>query len=149
MNSILLILGSAAFIATLAAFMFHRRMSSRRQASGELLPKPATEEKWIQQHRARVAKFPLAIQAAHKHCTNHRTEVLESALCGCFYCLKIFEPAKITDWVDTAEHEEGTTALCPYCGIDSVIGDKSGIALTPDFLREMNREWFQKTIKLE
>ncbi len=34
------------------------------------------------------------------------------------------------------------TAICPRCGIDSVIGDKSGFALTPTFLAEMKKAWF-------
>jgi acetone carboxylase gamma subunit len=36
----------------------------------------------------------------------------------------------------------GTTALCPYCGIDSVIGDKSGFPITKEFLEKMYQHWF-------
>jgi hypothetical protein len=49
----------------------------------------------------------------------------------------VFLPAEITDWID-----EGQTALCPRCGIDSVIGDRAGFELSPEFLSEMNRYWF-------
>jgi hypothetical protein len=34
------------------------------------------------------------------------------------------------------------TAMCPRCGIDSVIGSASGIDLTPEFLRKMHDFWF-------
>ena len=86
---------------------------------------------------------------AHEHSSNHRAELLASVKCGCFYCLAIFEPAKILDWVDAPEGQDhaeindvGQTALCPKCGIDSVIGDKSGYPLTIEFLREMHSHWF-------
>lgn len=40
--------------------------------------------------------------------------------CGCFYCCKIFSPNEIEDW---CEDEPDRTAICPYCWIDSVIGE--------------------------
>jgi hypothetical protein len=83
------------------------------------------------------------ILQAHKHCSNHRAEVLSSALCGCFYCLQIFLPTEILDWIDNLNHLEGTTALCPKCGIDSVLGDKSGYPITGEFLQQMEQYWFQ------
>lgn len=36
--------------------------------------------------------------------------------CGCYYCLRKFNPEDIREYID-----DGTTPLCPYCGIDSVI----------------------------
>ena len=75
---------------------------------------------------------------AHKHSSRHRAELEASEKCGCFYCLNIFAPSEIADWL-----EEGDgTALCPRCGIDSVIGSYSGYPITDSFLREMNRYWF-------
>ncbi|MFM8899969.1 MAG: cytoplasmic protein [Burkholderiales bacterium] len=86
---------------------------------------------------------------AHKHSSNHREEVLASGLCGCFYCLGMFAPAKITEWIDWPEEtpagdeqKAGTTALCPVFGIDSVIGDKAGYPIDETFLKSMNRHWF-------
>ena len=79
------------------------------------------------------------ILLAHKYSTNHRKELENSNLCGCFYCLEIFPPSEITTWID-----EGTTALCPYCSIDSVIGSASGHSITKVFLSDMCRYWFQK-----
>ena len=62
---------------------------------------------------------------------------MRSENCGCFYCGSIFEPSKITEWID-----EDTTALCPSCGIDSVIGSASKFPITPDFLKRMQSYWF-------
>lgn len=42
-------------------------------------------------------------------------EVLKD-LCGCYYCLSTFLYTEINCWIDNK-----MTALCPYCGIDSVI----------------------------
>jgi hypothetical protein len=35
---------------------------------------------------------------------------------ACYFCLKVFQVNKITEWVD-----RDLTALCPFCNIDSVI----------------------------
>jgi len=52
-------------------------------------------------------------------------------VCGCYYCCQTLEYSEIQEWID---HKQ--TALCPYCGIDSVIGAASGIEITLDFLKE-------------
>ena len=76
---------------------------------------------------------------AHVFCGHHR-EMLESdKKCGCFYCMKIFDPAEIEEWLNC---DRGDTAVCPYCGIDSVIGESSGYPITKEFLEKMNRYWF-------
>jgi len=81
------------------------------------------------------------ITAAHKHSSNHRDEITSSEQCGCFYCLSIFRPDEITDWVDEVDGI-GTTAMCPYCGIDSVIGTRAGFPITKEFLGAMKVRWF-------
>ena len=74
---------------------------------------------------------------AHSHSSQHRTELEESEVCGCFYCLEIYPPKEIQEWID-----DETTALCPHCGIDSVIGSKSGYPITVEFLQKMKNRWF-------
>lgn len=90
-----------------------------------------------------------ALEAAHKHSIRHRQEIEASAICGCFGCLAIFPPAEILDWTDYPddapegdENELGVTALCPKCGIDSVIGSASGFPITREFLDAMEVRWF-------
>jgi hypothetical protein len=81
--------------------------------------------------------------AAHEHCIYHREEILSSKVCGCFYCLSIFPPSEINNWIDIpADKNLGQTALCPRCEIDSVIGDKSGYPITKDFPKKMKEYWF-------
>ena len=86
--------------------------------------------------------FPDSIRNAHKHSSNHRAEIMESSICGCFYCVSLYPPEMIKHWVDEDSNGQGQTARCPRCGIDSVIGDKSGFAITVEFLTEMRAHWF-------
>jgi hypothetical protein len=74
---------------------------------------------------------------AHGHCLRNRPEIEASTLCGCFYCLATFPPLRIFQWID-----DGQTALCPYCPVDSVIGSASGFPITKEFLQQMHDHWF-------
>lgn len=76
-------------------------------------------------------------EQAHQASKNHRAGLEASQQCGCFYCLHIYPPSEIEEWVDG-----GQTALCPYCGIDSVIGDASGVPVSEDFLSQMRERYF-------
>jgi hypothetical protein len=87
-----------------------------------------------------------AITAAHKHCIRNQEEVLASDQCGCFYCLRIFEPKEIVEWLPEYK-TPGVTAFCPYCFIDSVIGSRSGYPITPEFLAAMQSRWFHAAAK--
>ena len=75
---------------------------------------------------------------AHEYSSNHREQLLHDKKCGCFYCLTIFSPQEITDWVE----DVSGTAICPYCSIDSIIGESSGFPITKDFLNKMKSHWF-------
>ena len=86
---------------------------------------------------ARKAAMPKEVSQAHLLSSHHRKAVLASTSSGCFYCLEIFEPAKINRWLEA----EGT-ALRPYCGIDSVLSDNVGILISREFLAQMNHHWF-------
>jgi len=99
------------------------------------------DRRFIAEHKRRVSKLPSDVRAAHDHCTDHRAEVLASRQCGCFYCGATFPPSEIKNWIDPIG-EEGKTALCAKCGIDSLIGDRSAFPITPEFLERMNRYWF-------
>lgn len=76
---------------------------------------------------------------AHKFCTNNREMLKNDSVCGCFYCLRIFSPDEITDWI----HDKSETARCPYCGIDSVLPKSAGYTLTKEFLKDMYDYWFR------
>ncbi len=79
------------------------------------------------------------ILAAHKNCTANCRILSESSRAGCFYCLQIFSPSDITEWIPDAGDP---TALCPHCGIDAVLPESDACPLTPAFLKEMQEYWF-------
>lgn len=76
---------------------------------------------------------------AHKLSINNKAILLESKRCGCFYCEKIFEPDKINEWVTDKLDD---TAVCPFCGIDSVIPETEEIKLDEELLKKMRDHWF-------
>jgi hypothetical protein len=78
------------------------------------------------------------LDAAHRRSTDHRNELERSEVCGCFYCLATFVAADVEEWID----DDGT-ALCPRCGVDSVLGSASGYpAGDRRFLEAMHARWF-------
>jgi hypothetical protein len=76
---------------------------------------------------------------AHKFSIRHKPALMGDEICGCFYCVRIFSPMEIVDWMDDGED---FTAYCPYCRIDSVIGKYSGFPIEKEFLQAMNLYWF-------
>lgn len=80
---------------------------------------------------------------AHEYSNNHKPELEKDSVCGCFHCLRIFKPSEIEDWIIADnECDRRGTAICPYCGVDSVIGESSGHPITEKFLSEMHSVWF-------
>jgi hypothetical protein len=79
------------------------------------------------------------LDAAHRHSSNHRAELERSDVCGCFCCRATFTAADIEEWLE----DEGGTALCPRCGVDSVVGSASGYPVGDrSFLDSMHDRWF-------
>ena len=77
------------------------------------------------------------LEKIYQHSKNNRAEILKSKTCGCFYCKKIFSPKEIKNWL-----KKENTALCPYCTIDTVVGDASGVEITSGLLEEMHKRYF-------
>ena len=78
------------------------------------------------------------IIAAHKFSINNKKELKKDKRCGCFYCLEIFDPVEIKEWIPDTKG----TAICPYCDVDSIIGEYSGFSITYEFLSKMKEYWF-------
>ena len=90
----------------------------------------------------------------------NRKIIERSQMAGCYFCMNIFPVAEIVDWacdgyknndidalMESGDGEDNpdveTTALCPKCGIDSVIGDDSKFPIQDeDFLKDMNHWGF-------
>ena len=78
------------------------------------------------------------LELSHKSSSSHKTEILTANLCGCFYCEQTFLPNEIEEWI---EENIGETAICPKCGIDSVLSSKFPIK-DKLFFKKMNKYWF-------
>ena len=78
-----------------------------------------------------------AVVLAHKQSAFHRESLQHDQVCGCFYCGKLFSSKKIEDWYD-----DDQTACCPYCMIDSVVGESCGFEITEEFILAMEDHWF-------
>jgi hypothetical protein len=92
------------------------------------------------QHSSLPMDYPIeTLKAAHRHCGRHRAEIERSEVCGCCYCRRTYPPTEIVRWIDRGEG----TALCPHCGIDSVIGSASPYPVSDAaFLAAMHARWF-------
>lgn len=62
------------------------------------------------EHQARKDAVDRLILDAHSRCIRNREALQRVDRCGCFYCLAIFDPQEIEEWI---EDEGGDTALCP------------------------------------
>lgn len=82
------------------------------------------------------------LQLAHDWCSGNVKAVLESQKCGCFQCLKIFDAREVVIDEYDKKNKIGT-ALCPYCGYDTVIPDVSGYPITKGFMKGMNEVWLR------
>lgn len=91
-------------------------------------------------HDSHSRKFidELQLKLAHDASFRDREQIERSNQCGCFSCCHIFPASEVTDYVSLDE----PTSICPYCHIDSVIGDASGYPITEEFMWKMNKRWF-------
>lgn len=90
-----------------------------------------------------MKKIDEDIIKAHSHCNYNRVEIERSETCGCFYCLRVYTPDKVDEWLGEISRDKNEqTALCPFCDIDSVVGSASGFPITPVFLQRMKAYWF-------
>ena len=73
------------------------------------------------------------LYALHHSTFRNEQQIKNSKVCGCFHCKTIFKPEDVTDWCDNDGRGDRT---------DSVLGDDSGVDITPDLLELMNLQFF-------
>ena len=76
----------------------------------------------------------------HNECIYNKDKIANSKDCGCFHCLKHFHVSEL-EYID---EDIGETAICPNCGIDSIIGSVSK-KVDDKLLEEMNIRYFGYT----
>lgn len=63
-----------------------------------------------------------------------------SLRCGCFHCGSSFVASEIIDWMP--EEDGADTALCPYCGCDTVVYETKDYPLSTALLSKLYLDWF-------
>jgi hypothetical protein len=84
------------------------------------------------------------LEALHRLTIHNRTKIESVDRCACFYCKKYFAPSEIEEWVDGAED----TAVCPFCGIDSVLPEEQAEPLEIGVIDAMHTYWFERSIRM-
>ncbi|MDO5396435.1 MAG: hypothetical protein Q4G33_00760 [bacterium] len=74
---------------------------------------------------------------ANEFSMKNKKQLEKSETCGCFGCVRVFKPSEVVEFLAGED-----TAVCPYCGTDSVLGDYSGFPVTEEFMQKMNDEMF-------
>lgn len=93
------------------------------------------------------------LREVHSKSTMNRHAIEASNQVGCFGCERIWDPLDfpIKEWIDDnpfssrlphAGENGNATALCPFCGIDSVIAKLSVGKITHYMLGKMEEFWF-------
>ena len=82
---------------------------------------------------------PQQIDEYLAHSVNNGTEILRSRQAGCFFCESLFSAKEIHDW---DSQSNSLTAVCPRCGMHSVIGDASGLPIDEEILHEVRKARF-------
>ena len=81
------------------------------------------------------------LKSFHQRSWRNEREVKASTRCGCFYCFGFFSPDMIDEWWDKGEDDGRDplplTAVCPYCGIDSVLPESPDYVLDTKFIEAM------------
>ena len=80
--------------------------------------------------------YKLFLKRIHDEASCHKNRL--DGILGCFHCLQMFTKASIKEWIDYEQ-----TALCPYCGIDSVISIEClDVESFKILLEIMEKYWF-------
>ena len=83
------------------------------------------------------------LEGAHEHSFQNRPEIEASETCFCFFCRESFSGKDVTYWIPD---DDGDTAVCPFCPVDSVIGSASGLPVDdPKFVAAMHNYWIERT----
>lgn len=79
----------------------------------------------------------MTLEDASEYSINNAAQIKQAQIAGCYYCKSIYSAVQISEYVD-----DGLTALCPKCGIDSVLPDTAPFDLTVETLARLKRIWF-------
>lgn len=79
----------------------------------------------------------LKFEKLHAYSSNNKELIEKSEYCHCFHCKKKFNSKEVDQYLEIEN-----TALCPHCGIDSVIPDCIDETIDNELIEGMNKYWF-------
>ncbi len=80
------------------------------------------------------------LQSYYSRIRSNDREILNSDTCSCVFCRQTYSARDISDWI---RNPDGTlNAVCPICGMDTVIGDRKQGRIDHDDLKEINLRFF-------
>ena len=115
---------------------------NKNSVEDEFIEQIEPQMKEIIEHLKKLSTY----QIHHDYTFANEDYVKSSNKCGCFHCGKIFDASEVEEEKYIKEKNGKRTAICPYCGIDSVIPD-SKVELTSELIQLMNDEWFGGSMK--
>lgn len=77
------------------------------------------------------------LKRLHAYSSHNKSLIDTSQKCYCFYCKTVMDSREIKKYTD-----DGQTAICPECGMDSIIPDSIGETIDETVISEMNDYWF-------
>ena len=77
------------------------------------------------------------VREAPLYAMKNKKHIDRGEMCGCYYCLKVFNKSEIKEWTDNHQ-----TALCPFCSVDSVLPETYGVPLDEQNLQMLYDHWF-------
>lgn len=69
----------------------------------------------------------------------NRESISKSSTCVCYHCLCRFSANAVDNWIEDIKDD---TAICPACGIDSVLGDATGLDLSDAVILQVSKKSF-------
>ena len=98
----------------------------------------AYETLYKRRNNIKKAKSKLDFFKAHEFTMDNYQMLFAKQECVCIYCKKRFMSNEIKDYT----YSKSGVALCPFCEIDSVIGEYSGFELSKEFIDKMHKIFF-------
>ena len=98
------------------------------------------------------------LDRAHRFSTRNLEDAKRSRECGCFSCLAVFSGSEVAtsdtevpDYyaeIDGIDRTDDQTAVCPRCGLDSVLPGSSDLPVASEaFLGAMRSRWIWQVKK--
>lgn len=76
----------------------------------------------------------------HEQTMKNRRAVMDAGSCRCGHCLFHVNSSEVTEWADNGE-----TAICPNCHVDSLIPEDDENPINNDHLNAFRNHYFLQT----